>query len=177
LNWRPVKRCVRVRAFLATFDLGAQTELCNMVVECCSQERSYAKFYGSMGERLSKLNPMWSESFEASFKQYYTTIHRYESNRLRNIARFFGHLLGSDSIPWTVFEVIRLNEDDTTSSSRIFVKILFQEMVGFMGLPMLKDRFAEPSMQMYYSGMFPLDDPRNTRFSIKCVPVCCSDVD
>ena len=32
----------------------------------------------------------------------------------------------SDAIEWGVLSVIRLNEDDTTSSSRIFIKILFQ---------------------------------------------------
>ena len=32
----------------------------------------------------------------------------------------------SDAIEWGVLSVIKLNEDDTTSSSRIFIKILFQ---------------------------------------------------
>ena len=34
----------------------------------------------------------------------------------------------------------QLNEDDTTSSSRIFIKILFQEISEFLGLPKLKVR-------------------------------------
>ena len=32
----------------------------------------------------------------------------------------------------------QLNEDDTTSSSRIFIKILFQEISEYLGLPKLK---------------------------------------
>ena len=36
------------------------------------------------------------------------------------------NLIHSDAIEWGVLSVIRLNEDDTTSSSRIFIKILFQ---------------------------------------------------
>jgi hypothetical protein len=68
--------------------------------------------------------------FEEAFNKYYTTIHRYETNRLRNIAGFFGHLFGTHSISWMVMvDCIKINEDDTTSSSRIFVKIMMQDMM------------------------------------------------
>ncbi|KAH8991148.1 hypothetical protein EDB86DRAFT_2831003 [Lactarius hatsudake] len=40
-----------------------------------------------------------------------------------------------------------MNEDDTTSSSRIFVKIMMQEVTESMGLPTLKDRFADPEIK------------------------------
>jgi pre-mRNA-splicing factor CWC22 len=137
-----------------------------MVIECCSQERSYSTFYGLVSERFCKLNRVWNESFESAFETYYDTIHRYESNRLRNIARLFGHLLANDAISWTVLQVIRMNEDDTTSSSRIFVKIMMQEVTESMGLPVLKERFADPEIKALCTGMFPLDNPKNTRFSI-----------
>ncbi|KDE08002.1 hypothetical protein MVLG_01705 [Microbotryum lychnidis-dioicae p1A1 Lamole] len=141
-------------------------EMCNMIIECCSQERTYSKFYGLMGERFAKLNRMWTEAYEQCFQTYYDTIHRYETNRLRNIARFFGHLLATDAIAWSVLEHIRMNEDDTTSSSRIFVKIMFQEVTEGMGLKKLKERLAEESMQPYLTHIFPIDNPKNTRFSI-----------
>ncbi|KAG9026315.1 pre-mRNA-splicing factor cwc22 [Tulasnella sp. JGI-2019a] len=145
---------------------GQEIELCNMVIECCSQERSYSNFYGLIGERFSKLNRVWCENFEEAFATYYDTIHRYETNRLRNIARFFGHLLASDAISWAVFSVVKMNEDDTTSSSRIFVKILMQEMMEEMGLKKLAERFKDPTMAENYQQLFPLDNPKNTRFSI-----------
>lgn len=145
---------------------GLELELANMVVECCSQERSFAKFYGLLGERFCKLNQNWTMTFDQCFRNYYDTIHRFETNRLRNIARFFGHLLAQDAIPWTCFEVIKMNEDDTTSSSRIFVKIMFQELSEVLGLKRLAERFKEPPMQVWYAGLFPIDNPKNTRFSI-----------
>jgi len=140
--------------------------MANMIIECCSQERSYSTFYGLIGERFSKLNRVWTECFEQAFNNYYTTIHRYETNRLRNIARFFGHLFGSDSISWLVLDCVRINEDDTTSSSRIFIKIMMQEMMESMGLVTLAERFKDPEVKQGCSGMFPMDVPKNTRFSI-----------
>lgn len=137
-----------------------------MIVECCSQERTYSKFYGLIGERFSKLNRVWCENFEEAFANYYDTIHRYETNRLRNIARFFGHLLASDSISWAVMSVIKMNEDDTTSSSRIFVKIMLQEMSEDMGLTKLTERFKDPTLAQHFTQIFPMDNPKNTRFSI-----------
>lgn len=137
-----------------------------MIIECCSQERSYSTFYGLIGERFSKLNRVWTESLETAFNNYYTTIHRYETNRLRNIARFFGHLVATDSISWVVFQCVKMNEDDTTSSSRIFIKILMQEMMESMGLKVLVERLRDPETKHACSGMFPTDVPKNTRFSI-----------
>ena len=37
----------------------------------------------------------------------YSLIHRLETNKLRNVAKFFGHLLGNDALSWDVFQVRR----------------------------------------------------------------------
>ncbi|EJD53001.1 MIF4G-domain-containing protein [Auricularia subglabra TFB-10046 SS5] len=145
---------------------GQEIEMCKMVIECCSQERSYSNFYGLIGERFCKINRVWCESYEECFKTYYDTIHRYETNRLRNIARFFGHLFATDSISWAVLTVVKMNEDDTTSSSRIFLKIMLQEVNEQMGLKMLTERFKDPEVKESCRGMFPMDNPKNTRFAI-----------
>lgn len=147
-------------------DEGQEIELVNMVIECCSQERSYSKFYGLVSERLCKLNRVWYECFVQAFGKYYETIHRYETNRLRNISRLFGHLIASDSISWIVFEAIKMNEDDTTSSSRIFVKIMMTEIQEAMGLKTLVERFQDPEVKSCCRYMFPMDNPKNTRFAI-----------
>ena len=145
---------------------GQEPELPSMIVECCSQEKTYSKFYGLVGERFSKLNRLWTDLFEQSFAKYFETIHRYESNRLRNIARFFGHLLSSDAIGWHVLSVVHLNEDETTSSSRIFIKILFQDLAEALGMPKLQERLNDEILKPSFTGIFPTDNPRNIRFSI-----------
>lgn len=137
-----------------------------MIIECCSQERSYSTFYGLVGERFSKLNRVWMECLQQAFGNYYHTIHRYETNRLRNISRFFGHMLATDAISWTVLENINMNEEETTSSARIFVKIMMQEMMESMGLNNLAERFKDEEIKAMCKGMFPMDNPKNTRFSI-----------
>ncbi|ORY34956.1 armadillo-type protein [Naematelia encephala] len=145
---------------------GREIEMCNMIIECCSQERSYNQFYGLIGERFCKLNRVWTDCFQEAFVKYYDTIHRYETNKLRNIARFFGHLLASDGISWAVLHVVHMNEDETTSSSRIFVKILCTEMLEMLGIAKLSERFKIPDLQPAFAGMFPMDNPKNTRFAI-----------
>ncbi|KAI9831052.1 MAG: pre-mRNA-splicing factor cwc22, partial [Thelocarpon superellum] len=149
-----------------TLPPGQEPELPSMVIECCSQERTYSKFYGLIGERFCKLNRLWTDLYEQSFTKYYETIHRFETNRLRNIARFFGHLLSSDAIGWHVMSIVHLNEDETTSSSRIFVKILFQDLAESLGMVKLQERLRDDFLQQSFDGLFPKDHPRNTRFSI-----------
>eukprot|EP01039_Chlorochromonas_danica_P002305 gene2305-2525_t len=145
---------------------GYEKELCNMLVECCSNERSYLRYYGLMGQRFCTMHRKYQEAFDSVFLDQYTTIHRLETNKLRNVAKFFAQLLGTDSLPWTCFEYIKLNEYDTTSSSRIFIKVLCQELAEHMGLQTLKDRFSDVYMQEVFSGIFPTDQARNTRFAI-----------
>jgi len=105
---------------------GQEMELCIMLLECCSQERTYLRYYGLLGQRFCMINKIHQENFEKCFVQQYSMIHRLETNKLRNVAKFFAHLLGTDALPWHALAYIRLTEEDTTSSSRIFIKILFQ---------------------------------------------------
>jgi len=120
---------------------GQEGELAAMVIECCSQEKTFIRYYALLAERFCKLRRSYSDAFADCFVAQYQMIHRLETNKLRNIAKLFAHLLATDALPWAVLSVIRLTEDDTTSSSRIFIKIMFQELaepgqhaVGF-GLP------------------------------------------
>ncbi|KAI0528080.1 hypothetical protein F5B22DRAFT_18524 [Xylaria bambusicola] len=145
---------------------GMEQELPSMVVECCAQERTYTNFFGGAGETLAKIGRHWTDLFEQAFQNKYETIHRYDTNQLRNIARFFGHLLGSDAIGWHVLSVIHLNEDETTSASRIFIKILFQQMTEELGMPKVQTRMRDETMQPSFEGLFPRDNARNIRFSI-----------
>ena len=71
-----------------------------------------------------------------------------------------------DIISWTVVQVIKMDRDDTTSSSRSFVKIMMQEVTESMGLVTLGERFVDPEIKALCAGMFPLDNPKNARFSI-----------
>ena len=145
---------------------GLESEVCNMVIECCMQERTYVKMYGRLGERLCKVKEVYSEQFAACFQEQYATCHRLETNRLRNVVNFFSSLLGSDSISWRVLSCIYLTEQSTTSSSRIFVKILFQDLASSLGITELMRRLATPSYREAFKGLFPEEDPLHLRFSI-----------
>ncbi|XP_043691715.1 pre-mRNA-splicing factor CWC22 homolog [Telopea speciosissima] len=147
-------------------DPGQEMELCIMLLECCSQERTYLRYYGLLGQRFCMINKIHQENFEKCFVQQYSMIHRLETNKLRNVAKFFAHLLGTDALPWHVLAYIRVTEEDTTSSSRIFIKILFQELSEHLGIRLLNERLTNPTMQESFDSIFPKDNPKNTRFSI-----------
>eukprot|EP00897_Mesotaenium_endlicherianum_P004531 jgi/Mesen1/4105/ME000216S03356 len=145
---------------------GQEMELNVMLLECCSQERTYLRYYGLLGQRFCQMNKIYQENFDQCFMKQYSMIHRLETNKLRNVAKFFAHLLGTYALPWNTLGYIRLTEEDTSSSSRIFIKILFQELSEHLGLRRLNESLAEPSMQACYAGVFPRDSPKNTRFAI-----------
>ncbi|XP_056391045.1 pre-mRNA-splicing factor CWC22 homolog [Hyla sarda] len=148
------------------FPQSQTKELCNMILDCCAQQRTYEKFFGLLAGRFCLLKKEYMEAFENIFREQYETIHRLETNKLRNVAKMFAHLLYTDSVPWSVLESINLSEETTTSSSRIFVKIFFQELCEYMGLPKLNARLKDPTLLPFFQGLLPMDNPKNTRFAI-----------
>ncbi len=83
---------------------GYEQELCNMLIECCANERSFQRYYGLMGQRFCMMKRVYQNAFDDTFLSNYTTIHRLETNKLRNVAKFFSHLLQTDALPWTCLE-------------------------------------------------------------------------
>ncbi len=90
------------------------------------------RYYGLLAQRFCYINRSYQEIFEDCFVKQYQLIHRLETNKLRNVAKLFSHLLSTDAISWAVLQAVRITEDDTTSSSRIFIKVLFQVCVGWV---------------------------------------------
>ncbi|GMR39553.1 hypothetical protein PMAYCL1PPCAC_09748, partial [Pristionchus mayeri] len=143
-----------------------ETELCNMLVDCCAQQRTYDRMYGMLIERFCRLKKEFQDNFEQILKDVYKTIHRFEITKLRNVARLQAHLLFTDAIDWTIFSEVRLNERDSTSSGRIFLKEVFQELSREMGMVKLWQRTVDKTLKSSFSGVFPRDNPEDTRFSI-----------
>ncbi|XP_033325867.2 pre-mRNA-splicing factor CWC22 homolog [Megalopta genalis] len=145
---------------------GQETELCHMFLDCCAEMRTYEKFFGLLAGRFCAINKIHVTILEQIFQDSYHTIHRLDTNKLRNVSKFFAHLLFTDSISWEVLSCIKLTEDDTTSSNRIFIKILFQELSEYIGLCKLNQRIKDVTLQEAFEGLFPRDEPKNTRFAI-----------
>ncbi|VDN52234.1 unnamed protein product [Dracunculus medinensis] len=152
---------------------GQDVELCNMIVDTCAQLRTYERFFGLLAERFCRLRKEFQQAFEQIARDTYNTIHRFDITKLRNMARFVAHLLCTDAISWNVLEEVSLNEEDTTSAGRIYLKTLFQEIVEDMGEVKIMERIRDPNFTfshcLKYSAfdkIFPRDNPNNTRFSI-----------
>lgn len=141
-------------------------EIVNMLIEACSQEKIYNKIYGGVGSQLCLLNAYWKDRFVTAFKDYYGKIHRYDGNKIRNIATMFGFMLASDSLSWKVFEEVYISEEHTNPSSRIFIKYLFQEMQQEVGINELKTRFSQEFIQPYINNLFPKTTREETMFAI-----------
>ncbi|KAI3799759.1 hypothetical protein L1987_35061 [Smallanthus sonchifolius] len=118
-------------------DPGQEKEICILMIECCMQEKTYRRFYGLLGERLCVKNKVYKEILQECFVQR-----------------------------WQVLCYVRLTKEDTSSSSRIFIIILFQELAELLGMVLLKARLTDPKMQVDFESIFPRDNVKNTRFSI-----------
>ncbi|KAI6021053.1 hypothetical protein EDC04DRAFT_2901612 [Pisolithus marmoratus] len=59
-----------------------------------------------------------------------------------------------------------MNEDDMMSSSHISIKIMMEEVMESMGLKALAERFKDNEIKAACKDMFPMDNPKNTHFSV-----------
>lgn len=145
---------------------GQELELPKMIVDCCAQDKTYSKFFGLIGERFARINRLWQELFQQLFEDYLENIHRKNTNEIRNIAKIFGHLISTGAIGGQVLSAVHLNEEETTASSRIFIKLIFQDLAEAMGMPKLQAWLKSDDLRPFLDGIFPRDNLRNTRFSI-----------
>lgn len=143
-----------------------EPKVVDMIVKACAQETTYSKYYGVIGEKMALQSSSWEQAFKEVFKETYETIHRLESNPLRNVSKFWGHMLSCGSLDWDILAVINLTEEDTTPAGRIFIKFVFQELVEELGVQELQTRLEEEYIKPYLEGIFPVEDPDRIRFSI-----------
>lgn len=59
-----------------------------------------------------------------------------------------------------------MTEEATTAASRIFIKIIFQDLTDEMGLDKLQRRLQEPGLQPFLGGLLPQRPPEHVRFSV-----------
>ncbi|EDO07012.1 MIF4G/MA3 domains containing protein [Babesia bovis T2Bo] len=144
---------------------GTEIEICTMLIDCCAMERTFQPFYALQAERLSKLSRVYAQNFQECFAKQYQLIHRLETAKLRNVAKFFTHLLATDALPWSVLSIITLTESATTSSGRIFIKIMLQELCHTLGIRNLSERLHDPELVPHLSGIFPHENQENIRFA------------
>ncbi|CAF4600571.1 unnamed protein product [Rotaria socialis] len=95
------------------------------------------------------LKKEYVECFEKVFQDQYDIVYRLEN------VKFFAHLLVTDAISWDILCCLVLTNEDTTSSSRVYMKNLFLELAESIGITQLE----------YFDGLFPRNDPKKTRFS------------
>jgi len=143
-----------------------EMEFCSMLIECCGQERTFVKYYGLLGQRFCQIARIYQEKFEECFELQYSMVHRLDSVKMRNIAQFYAFLMYNDALPWGFLTYVKINPTDTTPASRIFIMIIFQELSEQLGTAKLVAKLREDVMKPYVQGLFPTDNPKNTRFAI-----------
>ena len=53
---------------------GYESELIDMIIECCSMDRIYQNFYGLLAERFCKIDDKYKEVFVQGFVNNYNGI-------------------------------------------------------------------------------------------------------
>ncbi|KAG7195024.1 pre-mRNA-splicing factor cwc22 [Scheffersomyces spartinae] len=130
-----VHKLLRLRGIL-------NTVLVDMIIRSCAQERDFTKYVGDIGDKLLGVDGKWRHIFRDKFDEFYANGDKFEASGIRNIGKFYGHLLSTDKLSVDdVFENVTLDEEHTDSAKRVMIKFIFQQMVTEIGISGVKDRF------------------------------------
>jgi hypothetical protein len=124
--------------------IGREKELLDVILVCCAREPSYEKRYGQLAEHLTTtLQLGWKRTLDQGFTDVLQNIARFtllknissRNTPVRNVAKFFAHLLHAECIPWSVLRSLHEEQQGNGSSSskataesRVFVKTLVQQV-------------------------------------------------
>lgn len=122
--------------------------------------------YDNCDYKITIAHPACRHAFEDCFVRNLQLCHRLETNKLRNVAKLFAHLLGHRAMSWEVLREVRVTEADTTSATRIFYKYLFKDLAENLSLTRLNEVLRDPDVQPHLAGVFPRDTMANMRFAI-----------
>lgn len=142
-------------------------ELCQMILDCCGQERTYGPIYGLVASKICEINRRtYAPIFEKLFQLFYETVHKFETNKIRNISKFYAHLLTTESIDWSCMSCLKLREEGMSSAGRCFIKFLFEELIAKLSRRTMLEYIEDPSKSEGFVGLFPKDDEQDIRFAI-----------
>ncbi len=76
--------------------------ICQMILDLCAKKRRYEPFFGLLTQRLCLLKTEFVGCFEKAFQNQYEIAHHLENVKLKNVPNFFGYMLATNSISWSV---------------------------------------------------------------------------
>lgn len=146
-----VHKLLRLRGIL-------KSVLVDMIIRSCAQERDFTKYVGDIGDKLLGVDGKWRVIFRDKFNEFYTSGDKFEASGIRNIGKFYGHLLSTDKLSVEdVFGNVILDEEHTDSAKRVMIKFIFQQMVTEVGISGVKDRFInDTEVQDRITGLLPV---------------------
>ncbi|CAF4121991.1 unnamed protein product, partial [Rotaria sordida] len=123
-----------------------EMELCKIILNMCAEQHTYKCSFGLLGEELCEARKEYVQHFEKIFQDQYEIAHSLENMKLKNVAKFFAHLLRTNAISWRVLDSIDLTKEDKTSPSSIYIKSLFSQIIESLNetqIVLLRELVAE----------------------------------
>ena len=134
---------------------GQELELWVMLIELCGREEIYSPYYARVAESLCwRDRNLYQGIFERCFPMQVALVNGMDNNKLRNVAEFFGYLVGKGAISWdeSFSHAKNLPKAAATDpSSRLFIDLLFEKALGHMRLDASKVKAQQEQSRETYT--------------------------
>mmetsp|Transcript_4824 Transcript_4824/g.11480 ORF Transcript_4824/g.11480 Transcript_4824/m.11480 type:complete len:215 (-) Transcript_4824:1913-2557(-) len=104
-----------------------------VLLESYLHEKTPINYHSDLVSILCVLDTETKLVFEQCFVEVYERVESLSVSKIKMIGNFFSYLFQNNSISWKLFYKIQFTTEKTTSSKRIFLKIVFSQLKQNLG--------------------------------------------
>jgi len=135
-----------------------------MCIDYISNEISFDRTNGVMIQMMVGADQYFLPIIEEYFIKEYSNSHKYDTRKIHSLASLYSFLFANNVISWRLFGAIRLTLEETSSSHRVFIRSLLEELAKEMSNQGLLRKMNEPDVLEYTKNLFLSDTLEHAEF-------------
>lgn len=101
-----------------------EREIVKVLTQLCLNEQTYNHFYTLLAQHLCRLQNHFKFSFQYTLWDYLKVLSKLEISQINNLAKMFGTLIGSQTLPLAFLKGMDLGQDELSKSQILFLHLL-----------------------------------------------------
>ena len=108
----------------------AERDVIRVLIECCSQEKSYNPYYAHLANRICEYQPSCNFTLRLTYWDAFKQFDSMKDRKAANLAKLLAHLVcNGRGLNLNVLKVIEIDNDGMSEKAIIFLMVLFTTLL------------------------------------------------
>jgi len=115
----------------------AERDVIRVLIECCSQEKSYNPYYAHLASRICEYQPSCNFTLRLTYWDAFKQFDSMKPRKAANLAKLLAHLVRNGrGLNLNVLKVIEIDNDGMSEKAIIFLMVLFTTLLDSFDDPL-----------------------------------------